>query len=266
MTAGALDPTPPAQAVATSVAPLTNPVFIADLHLAPNKPATLARFARFMAQDAPRYAELVILGDFFEFWVGDDAAAQAGPVIGLLAAASARGLRVLLMHGNRDPLLGRDFERATGGQLIADPIVVEVVGTPTLLAHGDAWCTLDLAYQQFRAMARNPEWQRAVLAKSIEERIAMARGARAESESAKSMKAADIMDVTPAAVEAALLEAGVTRLIHGHTHRPATHYIDSAAGRLERWVLPDWEFEAGAKRGGYLDFVDGQPRLVFFAD
>lgn len=266
MTAGALDSTPPALAVATAVAPLVNPVFIADLHLAPNKPATLARFARFMQEDAPRYAELVILGDLFEFWVGDDTAAQAAPVIALLAAAAQRGQRVLLMHGNRDPLLGRDFERATGGVLLADPIVVDVTGTPTLLAHGDAWCTLDVAYQQFRAMARNPDWQRAVLAKSIEERIAMARGARAESESAKSMKAMDIMDVTPEVVEAAMLAAGVTRLIHGHTHRPAAHEFRRDGRKFERWVLPDWEFEDGEVRGGYLDFEAGAPRLILFND
>lgn len=260
--------TPPVLAGATSVAPLVNPVFISDLHLAPERPATLARFARFLREDAPRYAELVILGDLFEFWIGDDAAAPARPVLELLAAASRSGQRVLVMHGNRDPLLGQGFEAATGARLIADPLVAEVAGTPTLLAHGDAWCTLDLPYQQFRAMARNPDWQRAVLAKSIEERLAMARGARSESESAKSMKSMDIMDVTPAAVEAALAAAGVSRLIHGHTHRPGLTRMQTAAGEFERWVLPDWEFDGvapGAGRGGYLDFVARAPRLVNFS-
>lgn len=258
--------TPPVQAVATSVAPLVNPVFVSDLHLAPAKPATLARFARFMHEDAPRYAELVFLGDLFEFWIGDDAAAPARPVLELLAAASARGQRLFFMHGNRDPLLGQEFARVTGGTLIADPIVVDVAGTPTLLAHGDAWCTLDLGYQQFRAMARNPDWQRAVLAKSVAERIAMAQGARSESEAAKSMKSSDIMDVTPEAISEAFAQAGVTRMIHGHTHRPGIHELRVADQRCERWVLPDWEFEAGAVRGGYLDFEAGVPRLVFFED
>lgn len=255
---------PPVLAVSTATAPLADPVFISDLHLAPFRPRTLARFLRFMRQDAPRHSELVILGDLFEFWIGDDALPEATPIVAALAAATASGLRLLLMHGNRDPLLGHDFAAATGGQLLADPIVVEVAGTPTLLSHGDAWCTLDLAYQQFRSMVRAPAFQREFLAKPLAERIAVARGLRLQSESGKAAKAMDIMDVTPEAVEAALVAAGVRRIIHGHTHRPAAHVL-AIDGIAERWVLPDWDFDDG-QRGGYLDFVDGRPRLVFFDD
>jgi UDP-2,3-diacylglucosamine hydrolase len=257
----------PVQATATRVAPLLDPVFISDLHLAPDHPLTIQRFGRFLREDAPRYQELVILGDLFEFWIGDDAAAPVAPILALLAQVAARGRRLLVMHGNRDPLLGVSFERVTRCQLIADPVVVEVAGTPTLLAHGDAWCTEDRAYQQFRTMVRDPVWQRSVLAQPVAERLAMARAARTESEAAKSGKSMEIMDVVPAAVEAALNEAGVNRLIHGHTHRPAAHELMLGEARCERWVLPDWDFDgADAPRGGYLDFVDGRPRLVLFED
>lgn len=257
----------PAQAAATRVAPLVDPVFISDLHLAPDHPRTMLRFARFLSEDAPRYQELVILGDLFEFWIGDDAAAPAAPVLALLAQVADRGQRLLVMHGNRDPLLGVSFEREARCQLIADPVVVEVAGTPTLLAHGDAWCTQDTAYQQFRTMVRDPMWQRSVLARPAEERLAMARAARAGSEAAKGGKSMDIMDVTPAAIQAALHEAGVSRLIHGHTHRPAAHELMVGESRGERWVLPDWDYDSpGDPRGGYLDFLDGRPRLVLFED
>lgn len=257
----------PVQAAATRVAPLIDPVFISDLHLAPDRPRTILRFARFLREDAARYRELVILGDLFEFWIGDDAAAPVAPVLASLAQIAARGRRLLVMHGNRDPLLGVSFERVTRCQLIADPVVVEVAGTPTLLAHGDAWCTQDTAYQQFRTMVRDPVWQRSVLTRPVEERLAMARAARAESEAAKGGKSMEIMDVTPTAVEAALHEAGVHRLIHGHTHRPAAHELMVGGTRCERWVLPDWDYDSpGDPRGGYLDFVEGQPRLVLFED
>jgi len=255
---------PPVLAVAPTAAPLVDPLFISDLHLAAERPRTIARFLRFLAEDAPAHRELVVLGDLFEFWIGDDAAAAARPIVDGLAAYSARGRRLLLMHGNRDPLLGHAFAAATGGTLLADPIVVEVAGTPTLLSHGDAWCTLDVTYQRFRSTVRQPAFQRDFLSKALDERIAFARGLRMQSDSEKSTKAADIMDVTPDAVVAALRAAGVRRIIHGHTHRPASHVVDLGDALAERWVLPDWDLDAAEPRGGFLEFVEGRPRLVFF--
>jgi UDP-2,3-diacylglucosamine hydrolase len=255
---------PPVLAVAPTAAPLVDPLFISDLHLTAERPRTIGRFLRFLAEDAPGHRELVILGDLFEFWIGDDAAAAARPIVDGLAAYSGRGRRLLLMHGNRDPLLGHAFAAASGGTLLADPIVVEVAGTPTLLSHGDAWCTLDVAYQRFRSTVRQPEFQRDFLSKTLDERIAFARGLRMQSDSEKSTKAADIMDVTPDAVTAALRAAGVRRIIHGHTHRPASHVLDLGDALAERWVLPDWDLDAAEPRGGFLEFVGGRPRLVFF--
>ncbi len=258
-----VDP-PPVLAVTPTAAPLLDPLFISDLHLAAERPRTIARFLQFLAADAPAHRELVILGDLFEFWIGDDAAASARPIVDALAAYSASGRRLLLMHGNRDPLLGHGFAAASGGTLLADPIVVEVAGTPTLLSHGDAWCTLDVAYQRFRATVRQPGFQRDFLSKTLDERIAFARGLRMQSDSEKSTKAADIMDVTPDAVVAALRAAGVRRIIHGHTHRPAAHVVDLGDALAERWVLPDWDLDGAEPRGGFLEFVEGRPRLVFF--
>jgi UDP-2,3-diacylglucosamine hydrolase len=258
-----VDP-PPVLAVAATAAPLLDPLFVSDLHLAAERPRTTARFLRFLAEDVPAHRELVILGDLFEFWIGDDAAASARPVVDALAACSARGQRLLLMHGNRDPLLGHAFAEATGGTLLADPIELEVAGTPTLLSHGDAWCTRDIAYQQFRATVRRPAFQREFLSKPLDERIAFARGLRMQSESEKSTKAADIMDVTPEAVAAALRAAGVRRIIHGHTHRPAAHVVALDGTLAERWVLPDWDLDGPEPRGGFLEFVEARPRLVFF--
>lgn len=257
---------PPALAVTSGVPPLADPIFISDLHLTAERPRTLERFLRFMQQDAPLHPELVILGDLFEFWIGDDAAAAAAPVIASLAAASRSGQRVLVMHGNRDLLLGSDFARLTGCTLLADPVSTEVAGTPTLLSHGDAWCTRDVAYQQFRTMVHAPQFQREFLAKPVPERIAVARSARMQSETEKATKAMDIMDVTPAAVAAALAQAGVRRVIHGHTHRPGTHVLDVEGKAAERWVLPDWDSDATETRGGFLDFDRGRPRLIFFDD
>ena len=61
-----------------------------------------------------------------------------------------------------------------------------------------------MAYQPFRAMVRDPQFQREFLAKPVPERIAVARGARKQSETEKALKPMDIMDVTPEVVTSAL--------------------------------------------------------------
>lgn len=244
----------PALAPSVDRLALADALFISDLHLAQSQPRTLARLSRFLAEQARAHAELVILGDLFEFWAGDDAGDDpvGGAVSEALATVSAAGVRVFLMHGNRDLLLGEDFARRTGATLLKDPARAQVAGGEVLLAHGDAYCTLDVDYQRFRAQVRNPDFQRVFLAKPLAERRAFIGQARAASEAGKQAKSMDIMDVTPGAIDDALRGAALSRMIHGHTHRPATHRFELDGAPAERWVLPDWDFDAATARGGYL--------------
>jgi UDP-2,3-diacylglucosamine hydrolase len=154
---------------------------------------------------------------------------------------------VLFMHGNRDFLVGRAFAQRCGADLVRDPTLIDLYGTRTLLLHGDTLCTDDIDYQEFRARARDPAYQASFLEQPLAARRARAREMRKQSEASKRAKAAEIMDVSTAAVEQALREHGYPRLIHGHTHRPArhVHLVDGRA--CERWVLNDWY-----ERGGYL--------------
>ncbi len=190
--------------------------------------------------------------------MGDDGLAFPFParVATHLRAAAAR-LPVHFMHGNRDFLVAERFARETGTHLLADPTVVDLYGTPTLLMHGDTLCTDDTQYQAFRAQVRDPRWQLAALARPIAERVAMARGMRSQSEGAKQEKTMDIMDVAPAAVEEAFARSGCDVMIHGHTHRPARHVHQVAGRERVRWVLPDWY-----ERGGYLEASPAGLRAV----
>jgi UDP-2,3-diacylglucosamine hydrolase len=124
-----------------------------------------------------------------------------------------------------------------GATLLTDPTVLDLYGTPTLLMHGDSLCTGDEGYQEFRKTARDPNWQRELLARPLEERRAFALHLRTMSKEANSNKAEDIMDVTPSEVEKLMAEHGASQLIHGHTHRPMRH--DEPTGT--RWVLGDWD-------------------------
>jgi UDP-2,3-diacylglucosamine hydrolase len=249
----------PALAAQADRVTLSAPVFISDLHLNAALPATLAAFERFTAEIAPRHAELVILGDLFEYWAGDDDDDAIGQrVTAQLRRLADAGLRIYLMHGNRDLLLGRAFCERAGAMLLADPTVAQIGAQPVLLAHGDAWCTQDLDYMKFRGYVRNPAFQAQFLGKPLAARKDFIGEARAASEAGKATKAMQIMDVTPAEVETAMRQAGVTRLIHGHTHRPDTHHFTLDGAAAERWVLPDWDFDAVGTRGGFLSIRDGR--------
>jgi len=219
-------------------------LFISDLHLDGSRPAVTKLFFHFLAGEAQEAEALYILGDLFEVWIGDDDDdTHDQAVIGRLQDA-ARHVPIAIMRGNRDFLLGERFQKMTDCRLMEDAEVVDLYGTPTLLMHGDTLCTDDEAYQQFRRMARDPAWQQSMLAKPLTERRAIAKQARDRSAIESSMKADAIMDVNADAVAAAMQTHGVSRLIHGHTHRPAVHELVSG----QRIVLGDWYDQGSALR------------------
>ncbi|HXJ54766.1 MAG TPA: UDP-2,3-diacylglucosamine diphosphatase [Burkholderiales bacterium] len=236
-------------------------LFISDLHLTEERPEANERFIDLLEGKARGADALYILGDFFESWIGDDdlEAPFNAVIAGLLGDLARRGVPVNLMHGNRDFLVGERFCAATGTKLLADPSVHEIGGVRTLLMHGDTLCTDDLDYQNWRRIARSETWQREFLAKPLAERRRAIIDMREKSKEVVQAKPADIMDVNDAAVASALRAHAVTRLVHGHTHRPGRHALTIDGRPAERWVLPDWY-----GRGGYLEIGRGAPRLVRF--
>ncbi len=221
-------------------------LFVSDLHLDSVRPHILDAFDRFVVEHAVRADALYILGDLFEAWIGDDSDDEAGYRF-IDAMKPLRDARkpCLFVHGNRDFLLGEDYARRAGMTLLPDPSVVEIEGVPTLLMHGDTLCTDDTAYQAFRTQSRSPAWQRAFLARPRSEREAFARQARAESQRyTTDATNSALMDVNDDAVRAAMRTHGCRRLIHGHTHRPATHRFELDGQPAERIVLGDWYEQA----------------------
>lgn len=240
-------------------------LFISDLHLSGERPAINRLFFAFLREQAPRAAVLYVLGDLFEYWIGDEEldAADGDPLARKVAEAfralKRGGVGVRLMHGNRDFLIGKRFCEVSGARLLQDPSVEKIGGARTLLMHGDTLCTDDLDYQAWRRTARSRDWQRAFLAKTLPERRKALQALREKSKEVVGAKPAEIMDVNEGAVREALREHSLTRLVHGHTHRPARHELEVDGRRCERWVLPDWY-----ERGGYLAIDDTGPRLVSF--
>ncbi|HUS24365.1 MAG TPA: UDP-2,3-diacylglucosamine diphosphatase [Candidatus Binatia bacterium] len=209
-------------------------LLLSDLHLPPEPSPLRQDFLAFLHGPARGADTLYILGDLFEYWIGDAEGREAYPAEWeALAALTRSGVRVRYQHGNRDFMVGPRFFAETGVELLPDPAVVELAGTPTLLSHGDLFCTGDVAYQRWRRFSRRPlaQWIYRRLPRAV--RQAVAGNLRGRSQ----YKPASIMDVAAEAVSEAFRRHGVRRIVHGHTHRPALHALGE--GR-ERWVLADW--------------------------
>ena len=222
-------------------------LFIADLHLDPGRPQITALFERYLADEEVRHADaLYILGDLVEAWIGDDDdAALPARIAAATRAVRDAGVPVYFMVGNRDFLLGQAFAERAGLTLLDDGTVHDIHGRRTLLMHGDVLCTDDVAYQTVRKQVRTPEWRAQILAMPLEARRAFAAQAREDSRKHTGGAMESIMDVNAAAVADAMRQARVTRLIHGHTHRPAVHALQLDSRPAERIVLGDW-YEHGS--------------------
>jgi UDP-2,3-diacylglucosamine hydrolase len=225
-------------------------LFISDLHLQQSHPRTAAAFLGFLANQARSAGALYLLGDLFEYWAGDDDLDTPfhQTIVKAIRALSDAGVAVYWIAGNRDFLVGARFAEAAGLSLLAEPHVIDIAGHRIALVHGDAQCTADLGYMSFRAQVRDPAWQQQFLALPLAQRQAIIAGLREGSREAHDGKTMEIMDVTPQAVEALHAVTGAKTIIHGHTHRPALH----RAGKQLRYVLPDWELDAGPARGGWI--------------
>jgi len=237
-------------------------LFISDLHLTPQRADVTGAFELFL-HEIPRSGDsLYILGDLFEYWAGDDdlGAAFNARIAASLAAVAERGVGLYFIHGNRDFLIGEQFAERGRLTLLPDPYVFNLHGMKTVLLHGDTLCTDDIKYQAFRSQVRAPGWQQAFLAQPLARRHAVIEGLREKSETEKSMKPADIMDVNEDEVRRVLAETGCARMIHGHTHRPGRHDYVMAGSTRKRWVLPAWDQHAGYLRvdagGGALIQID----------
>ena len=254
-------------------------LFASDMHLHESDPLLADSFFERLevgldsARTRTDSPVLFLLGDLFEYWIGDDhVPAMALAMAERLAAFSRDGGRVFLMHGNRDFLIDAPiplrpdvptFSARCGATLLPDPTVVEVAGRRIGLSHGDALCTDDTGYQQWRALCRSADWQHQFLSLPVDERLAMAHSLRQQSLQAQAATETTL-DVNPAAVDDLMARLDTALLIHGHTLQPMLHRLDdgrSGDGRGRprvRWVLSDWS--VSPPRGSVISVAAGAIR------
>ncbi len=232
-------------------------ILVSDLHLSDDTPQLNNIFRRALHQWCGKIDALYILGDLFEYWIGDDFRNELTEAFFHELKQFSQQTPLYVMHGNRDFLLGQAFCEATGAVLIEDPSMVTLYEQEYVLSHGDLLCTDDLPYQQFRAQSRNPMWQKMMLDKPINERKVLAMQLRQMSEGVKQTNGkTDISDATEKGVldmisPFAQGKDKIPTLIHGHTHRPAVHEHEFEDKTFKRYVLQDWS----GNKGGYLEIT-----------
>ncbi|MFO7954825.1 UDP-2,3-diacylglucosamine diphosphatase [Thioalkalivibrio sp.] len=243
------------------MSPRAPALVISDLHLDREPGPLLEAVLAFLEGPARTASALYILGDLFEYWVGDDAGFPAAER--LAAGLKSLDIPVSFIHGNRDFLVGEAYAARAGMQLAPDPLHVALPCGPAVLLHGDSLCTDDTEHMAFRQQVRSGEWQQAFLAHPLEERIRQAEDMRATSRDKSQIKAAAIMDVNDTAVADVFRDADVPLMIHGHTHRPAIHEVSVDGQPRQRCVLPAWDEHPGYLEinaaGPILRRLDGSP-------
>lgn len=222
---------------------LSNTVFIADLHLDKRYPLAVKTFLRYLRSPEAQCADaLYILGDLFEYWLGDDCVDATAEKVaaGLMHYTRSTSTPIYFIHGNRDFLLGEDYAARCGMTILPEHHVIDLYGEQTLILHGDTLCTDDIAYQQFRRQTRNPQWQQKMLRLPGWIRQLKALQMRWRSKNANRKKTEAIMDTVPNTVQQFMHDFGVTQMIHGHTHRPAIHRWATNGTAYQRNVVGDW--------------------------
>jgi UDP-2,3-diacylglucosamine hydrolase len=222
-------------------------LFISDLHLCDERPAITNLFLEFIQERAALADALYVLGDWFEYWIGDEAVThdEYRFIVTAIRKITDNGTPVFVIRGNRDFLLGNQFEEHTGCRLLPEPSVIDLYGERVLVMHGDSLCIDDHEYQAFRQRVRSEDWKRNYLAKTVEERYTIFQDFRERSKVAKTRKKLEIMDVNGHAVNEIMRTHQVHDLIHGHTHRPGEHIFYLDGKRARRMVLGDW-YENGS--------------------
>ena len=237
-------------------------LFISDLHLHQTRPEVTGLFRDFIDElltiTTPN-PELYILGDLFEFWIGDDYEEPLySEITNQLKNLVKSGIKTYLMHGNRDFLIGENFLSKTGIELLKEPTIFSYKDKNIMLSHGDQFCIDDIEYQAYRKIVRNQEWQRSFLSFPIDKRLKILNEARDASIQSQDMKSNEIMDVNVNEVAAVIQKNNIDILIHGHTHRPRSHTIDIETKKSVRLVLGDWS----ASSAKIIKWVDAEPQLI----
>lgn len=231
-------------------------IFISDLHLSPETPEKNQLFYSLLGQWQGNVDVLYILGDFFDYWLGDDDSNAFITEIQQYLFNFGKTARIYFRGGNHDFALGKKFAKKCNMSLIPDLYTINLNGHITLLSHGDTFCTLDIGYQKMKRILQNPVVIFLLKLLPLSWRYKIKEQLEEKSHTTTSNGKPDyIYCVVNDSIIHYAAEKKASWVIHGHTHRPGVFpIINQQIPELVRFEIPDWQDNLP---GGYLLF-DGE--------
>jgi UDP-2,3-diacylglucosamine hydrolase len=129
------------------------PVLVAsDAHLGGAPPQQERAFLSWLDRAGESASWIVLNGDLFDFWFEYRTGTTRGhgAVLTALRRIVDSGVPITLMGGNHDWWGGAYLREEVGVEFLQEPVVREIAGRRTLLAHGDGLGRGDLGYRALR--------------------------------------------------------------------------------------------------------------------
>lgn len=165
--------------------------------------------------------QLIIAGDFFDFWFARGKCVYPGflPVIERLASLKREGVRICLCEGNHDFFLADYFVPALGIEVFEEWAELELDGLKVLASHGDTIDRANRKYLMLRGFLRSP------FARALQRLLPLAllwRVARFSSRISKGMsgQSRDRLAEVMYAFALEQFREGYDAVILGHCHKP----------------------------------------------
>jgi len=233
-------------------------VFISDLHLSEHEPHKTELFINFLKNYSNIIDTLYILGDFFDFWIGDDIQINNHlNVIKALNEFNKDKSRTYFMHGNRDFLIGTQFLKQSNCKFIKDPSIINVYDMKTLITHGDLLDQKDYLYQFYRKTVRLNFMKKLFYFLPNLIRLSIGKSLRKMSK-ITNISVQENIDIS--SIEKTVSENKIQILIKGHTHQPCIELLNLDQKLLQVITLSDW-----GKKGNMLICDKNQKlRLTYF--
>ena len=219
--------------------------FISDLHLSESCKKSSKLFNKFIKLKAYSADAIFILGDFWDYWIGDDCENQFTKDIKSQLKELSKKVPLYFIPGNRDFLVGKKFSQDTNCKIIPDSTVINLYGKKILLAHGDSFCTDDKDYQKYKKVVRNPIVKFIYNLLPLKYRTKIANYIRDKSKANHNQNTGEnnqstLVNVNHKAIKDSFENNNVDIMIHGHTHIPNIHSVSIGRSKAKRVVLGDW--------------------------
>jgi len=238
----------------------TKPVLLAsDVHLGACPPEHRRAFLSWLDYAAAEASAIILNGDLFDFWFEYRWGVTRGydDVLAKLRGIVDSGVAVTLVGGNHDWWGGPYLSDEIGVEFLREPVIREIAGRRTLLAHGDGLGNGDYGYLAMRTILRAPltRFAFALLPIALGDRIAAAVSNTPE----RWRQWGEAQQARSAALEAWAVEKleadrELELVLLGHTHLPVVREV--APGR---WYVNsgDWVFHQS-----YLTLREGEPPRI----